>query len=1836
VTDTLLDLYDQIKARVRDYLNTAYLSNDATFNSAREHLVLEATASPVFRPPLFEPTPRYVASETTALDLISIAGLDKLSAEEQQLVVNFLNEFRPVKDKALHVHQEVAVRTALNRRQHFVVTTGTGSGKSFCFQIPVVLNILAEALGAYSRTPWQGPPPSTVEWWNINPLSFTPKRPPTRRRPALRALFMYPLNALVQDQVDGLRGILNSKAAEEIYAKALDGDRIYFGQYSGSTPGRGTNTAPRQLTECQAELREIEDTTRSHRGPPDPTVQSLLGSELITRWDMQLSAPDILITNYSMLAIMLLRDREQQMLDQTRRWLEESKQNRFTLVIDELHSYRGTGGTEISYTIRAFLDRLGLTPDDPQLQIIATSASLSPKDGQTFLRDFFGCDTATRPFRVIAGPTQDPNPQSLNLIREFKGDFARITQDGPTNEKVQALADYIARTQRLTETTAIQIFDKAGVHDAMLVAAEHARSNDPNAARLVSYPMTLMAVADNMFQGDEDAAKGYLSVLTGDWECTKDWKAKTRMHLFVRNLDGIRRAMNTSVPALGAPLLYDAATQICKRSAAITLDVHYCQECGELYYFGYHNSSPPRRFVSNDAAIDTQTRAGGVLLHVVRDPIQYDPDVWTEHYLNGFTGDLFMRPQSATTRVRVADCPWDDSRRRYRVPYECVACEANWSTRPFVKSPIRSMGTGYNKFSQIVIEQLVGSLRSNARDPSQSKLVIFSDSRRDAAMVAADLELNHYLDTVRSLTEEHLEEMAKTDPLLGSYLDAIATAKADGDWSKLDQHPYRGADPKGFLLLKQYARGDFTELFDRDSIHAARGLIQSATAPLVRIFGEGKSVLTAVRDDLVSLGMNPSGLSRDGKTEWQDVFVIPPASSTTAVLDDYNRSRAFFTERLATELRKVITSAMGRDFESLGYGWITFDRNHRIAASASPELIAMLDVALRFLTKYYLTRDEDALGLQNGDLKEYYATWVTQNRFGLWLGLSQQQVSSELRTLLTGLGVVDNQFKIQKSGLFLHPPGQQYWRCDRCRAIHLFVADGRCRTVRYSQDAAKVSCPGNLVSRPIDELFNAPNYYRSLAKLGRHKYPLRTEELIGHTDKADQRTRQLAFQGKFFGALARKNVPSIKELEQYFGIEALSVTTTMEAGVNIGGLKSVYLANMPPRRFNYQQRVGRAGRRLDKLSISVTFCKGQKHDEFYFANQLLMVGWETPSPQLDIGNNRILERVLLRYGIYFAGRSNPALLDRLTRQRAEGDTNNGDFGTIDAVSLEIPAVTAAFASGSPGVAQLLKRLRSDLSESERTSAIAESHAKFSTLLATLGRLRARYGGTYSLTGALAEEGHLPLFGLPVRSVNFIHKDPNRGENNGRWPIKVGIIDRSEDVALSEFAPDHEIIKDKKVLRSVGVAWPIPPSNAFGGSQIRFTTPTNAAIMTCNPCGAVVLGATDNQCPECGSAGSDIQQYVGWRPDAYVADVSDVSFYDGYMEPKSAALASHAMPLDSRPSVWEQDSGFQVTGFPGRVVRVNTNGGLGYEFKLMAPSTVMLGTFVEAQLIDGLKTTAWRNAPDNPPVSPVSLYSELVTDVLLATFLNAMPETTRMGVPEGFLNFSVRAAWESAAELIGKAIIIREDIEPSEISVGKRFFQATDHTGAPLRSWAVLISDNLDNGAGYSSAYSSATAFANLLHDILGFLRSYFEAPEHANGCTTSCQHCLRHYGNRLSHTALDWRLGLDMIEVLAGHRQIFDLNSTWWQSYVANVFQPRLQHITNETWNVRQSDRGPIFASSHNIALLPVHPLLNTDHRTFQRWLLEHQQDAGYAKLAPVSVFDFERAPITALQKARV
>lgn len=598
--DGILSFYPKLKDSVVEYVDTAYKTNDEEFNKAREKLILEESVSPVFRKPVLEPIKKYVEADFGFEKLIKTIGLDNHSESDLSLLRGMLENISPIKHSSMYQHQVDSLISAINKSENIVVTTGTGSGKSFCFQIPMLINILKEALGDSRRKRWHGTSESGTGWWKDNSARFEYKRKigaAANRRPAIRALLMYPLNALVQDQVDGLREILCSKEADRFYQNVLGGNKIYFGQYSGSTIGSGTQN-PRNYNKVKPDLRGLEEIWNKLAEQKKSKASSMHQSEMITRWDMQKTPPDVLITNYSMLSIMLTREHEQNMLEETRIWLEESEENIFYLVLDELHSYRGTGGTEISYIVKSFINKLGLTPDHKQLRIIATTASLAPEDGQRFLSDFFGTQ---KEFTMINGPEESYELDSIDKVSSKKELFASFNKEC-SDQKFIEIVDKFKSQYAVEEPN--ELFKLAGLHDSLINLSEKLKSKNVRRKNITNMPLTLDEISDGLFQGDIDAAEGYLKFITYNHDYFSKVKSKVRLHTFIRNIDGFRRAMVIEDNRFRGMQLYDALTPLCPKTSTINLDVYYCQECGEIYYAGYKNTTRGSFHVSNDLSND--------------------------------------------------------------------------------------------------------------------------------------------------------------------------------------------------------------------------------------------------------------------------------------------------------------------------------------------------------------------------------------------------------------------------------------------------------------------------------------------------------------------------------------------------------------------------------------------------------------------------------------------------------------------------------------------------------------------------------------------------------------------------------------------------------------------------------------------------------------------------------------------------------------------------------------------------------------------------------------------------------------------------------------------------------------------------------------------------------------------------------------------------------------------------------------------------------------------------------------------------------------------------------
>jgi len=275
------------------YLETSfYLKNVALMQQFRI-LLRDKSQPPLVREPILEITPDFEFGD-------SLFALVK----KEILISDFIRLESSLLNRPLYKHQETALQKAIKYQRNLIVATGTGSGKTECFLYPIINHLLRE------------------------------KKDGTLDEPGVRALLLYPMNALVNDQIARLREL----------ASAFP--EITFGRYTGETE----QTKGKALTAYH-----------SYHDGSDP-----LKNELICRDQMQKRPPHILFTNYAMLEYLLIRPKDSPVF--------EGEKWRF-IVLDEVHSYSGALGVEIAMLLRRLKDRVVKNKKD-RLQCFGTSATL--------------------------------------------------------------------------------------------------------------------------------------------------------------------------------------------------------------------------------------------------------------------------------------------------------------------------------------------------------------------------------------------------------------------------------------------------------------------------------------------------------------------------------------------------------------------------------------------------------------------------------------------------------------------------------------------------------------------------------------------------------------------------------------------------------------------------------------------------------------------------------------------------------------------------------------------------------------------------------------------------------------------------------------------------------------------------------------------------------------------------------------------------------------------------------------------------------------------------------------------------------------------------------------------------------------------------------------------------------------------------------------------------------------------------------------------------------------------------------------------------------------------
>ena len=359
-------------------------------------------------------------------------------------------------ERRLYLHQEEAIRKT-NQGKNLIVTTGTGSGKTECFIIPIIN-------------------------WLLN------EKEHSRLSPGVRAILIYPMNALANDQMKRLRRLLKNYPD------------ITFGLYNSSTKY--------MQEEGVYEYSRIFKNENSHALDPLP-------NELLSREQMREAPPHILVTNYAMLEYMLLRPRDDAVFS--------GSQLRF-LVLDEAHIYKGATGIETALLLKRLKARIS---DPDQVINIMTSATLGGKDADSEIVQFAEtlCSAAFDKSMIIRSQSVSPLYETEDLCIPLRL-FEELSRPNKSlNEILKAYGYSFPETKP----------DEEILYDICCGSDIYKKLRD-----IATHPMTLAEITSKMQQFYQITENDIVNVVNVAVQASKNNTPliKARYHLFMKALEG--------------------------------------------------------------------------------------------------------------------------------------------------------------------------------------------------------------------------------------------------------------------------------------------------------------------------------------------------------------------------------------------------------------------------------------------------------------------------------------------------------------------------------------------------------------------------------------------------------------------------------------------------------------------------------------------------------------------------------------------------------------------------------------------------------------------------------------------------------------------------------------------------------------------------------------------------------------------------------------------------------------------------------------------------------------------------------------------------------------------------------------------------------------------------------------------------------------------------------------------------------------------------------------------------------------------------------------------------
>lgn len=1567
-------------------------------------------------------------------------------------------------------------------RPAVVVTAATGAGKTECFLLPALNDLFAN---------------------------------PTLPGQGVGCLILYPMNALVNDQVDRIHSWLKGQSGVTLF------------HFTSETPEDRRMATRDGVPEYDVSRIRTRQQARGLESPDGARIKRHAATRV----------PDVLVTNYSMLEYMLCRPQDGVFFGPGLR----------TVVLDEAHLYAGALAAEITMLLRRLLDRCGRAPQD--VLTIGTSATLGTGDSGDlveFAASVFSKDAAS--VRVVQGqqansalppvepPTSPPTAKQIAARPWLTSPTILVDADGRQNLKkdLNLSASLAADLPLLVSGKSIVHSDLPAqlLHDA-LGPAPIVHALDQLLRRETRLP--LRALATQLWREESPEivpATIALLNLAASARCTVDDYPLIphRLHLLVRAPSGLSLCLdekcngpsNRLYPGFGS--LTAGSADRCNHCGGAVLTLLRCVECGE---WGLGGIEADISLFPVAPLNDNRSESAA--------PRQF----WTpnEHpnlkrfAIDPRTGEL-RGGSNGKPIFAVENCP------------HCQAnCSRSW----------RAMSSATGTVMTVLAETVLSRLpefpgQNQAWMPARGRrLLAFSDSRTEAARLGPRLSRAHETQLVRAALARVLQtDAGRSGPAMKALEAQITLLQTQID---------SAVDTATRITFQQL----LAEVIKKRDAMAAGGGFDNWLEQL-------KSD-PATAELLDQDGAEKHDVRRWSQVAWED-----------NARDARQRLRELIGRELASPIRRA------RSVETLGLAEITYPGLDKL--SVPNELLGKIPNAsvrntIAILWTELLAalcdtlRSDGVVTLGTEELDGSYE--IGDVRIGKWCA----QEAAFGSFLLRFVGVKPDQRRRSFVKRVLISAGLGEAEADACACDLLRTAFDQLHasaveSLRWLQREQRQTeaAPANGLRIQLFELgMRRPNHLYRCGITG-HIWP---RSLLGHAPDEVARSlvqvtpseldddprvgrlrrelpaspvfRMALWAEEHSAQLAAKENRRLQELFRAGIRNVLSSTTTMELGIDIGGLSACLLSNVPPGRTNYLQRAGRAGRRADGSSVVVTFARPQPYDRAVFADFGKYLDRLPRRPRVSLNRRRIALRHAHAWllGLFFRGvyqdgarvgamaafgkmgpfcglrcpdfwRSGPKPDLRYSQQGlalkfaeyldSVKDGSSGEKNALHAIVRGTPLAEET-ADWRPFVLSAKKHFEGglrDWSDDYEKLLVAWNNTNEKRQANSLCyQLQARYETTVIET--LADRQFLPRYGFPIglQKLKVIEPDERR-DGYVRDREDQFRLERAGLLALREYLPGSQLIAGGKLITSHGLLkhWTgRTPQEAFGFAG-QFARCVAGHVF-------YWFADTTQECPVCGQKPDSPPKKVllprygfttaAWDPPKRGSSIERV----GRVEQATVTFSEQPrLGAESR-----DDSKFG--GVVGLRARYREDGELfvynrgefqrgfaicaacGYADSEPENSNLPSGFESHPHLRDPNRNhTCWRR--DHPPVLRHQiLAAKQTTDVLM---IDLVGTTTANNIDE-----AIALTLGHALQIAGARML---ELDTREIGAMA--------APADASTWGSIVYDNVPGGAGHvRELFDRGRNWLEATLDVLTGTR------EHAEKCERACLDCLLTFDAQMAH-----------------------------------------------------------------------------------------------------------------------